>query len=220
VAGKFLYDEPFYESQAGNSYISAKKILKLFTEYFFTPNSVIDVGCGTGAWLKVFHDLGAKDIHGVDGNEIENKFLYVPRENIEIQDLDNITKTDDIKYDLAMSLETGEHLQHETINNFVGYLANSSDIVMFSAAIPGQNGYFHINEQPYTYWLYLFKNYGFECFDAMRPLFLINSQDIEDVDWWYLQNILIFARNDKIQFMKDKGFKPTRKPLNINVADK
>ena len=50
-------------------------------------------------------------------------------------------------YDLAISLEVAEHLSSESANMFIACLTNMSDIVLFSAAIPGQGGENRINEQ-------------------------------------------------------------------------
>lgn len=46
------YDEKFYLSQMEESYNSAKELLKQITPLLPEINSVIDVGCGVGTWLK------------------------------------------------------------------------------------------------------------------------------------------------------------------------
>jgi len=213
MAGLFVYDENFFKEQAGASYKSALIVLRLFAEKIFKPKSVLDVGCGVGTWLKAWQKFGVKDIAGIDGNEIPDTNLYVPRSKIEIADLDSIHKVGSKKYDLAMSFETGEHLKDKTIDNFVKFLSLSSDLILFSAAIPNQGGFNHINEQPLSYWVKHFAKYKFECFDIMRPLFLQHSDAIEDVKWWYIQNILVFAKNDKAKALKSKGFVSTANPI-------
>ncbi|NJK83677.1 MAG: class I SAM-dependent methyltransferase [Saprospiraceae bacterium] len=46
---------------------SAENILKELFE-LIQPKSVLDVGCGNGSWLKVFHkNYEIEDILGVDG---------------------------------------------------------------------------------------------------------------------------------------------------------
>ena len=37
----------------------------------FKIESVLDVGCGTGTWLKVFQDQGVKDYLGIDGSYVD-----------------------------------------------------------------------------------------------------------------------------------------------------
>lgn len=65
------------------------------------------------------------------------------------------------KYDLAISLEVVEHLSSESANMFIACFTNMSDIVLFSAAIPGQGGENHINEQWPEYWSGLFNERGY-----------------------------------------------------------
>ncbi|WP_306343104.1 methyltransferase domain-containing protein, partial [Escherichia coli] len=35
---------------------------------YFSPSSVIDIGCGTGNFLAEFKKFGVKDVLGVDGD--------------------------------------------------------------------------------------------------------------------------------------------------------
>jgi hypothetical protein len=55
-----------------------------------------------------------------------------------------------------MSLECAEHLPAHRAAPLVEWLTKSAPIVVFSAAIPGQGGKGHINEQPPDYWNDLF----------------------------------------------------------------
>ena len=65
-----------------------------------------------------------------------------------------------------------------------------SDVVLFSAAIPFQGGVNHVNEQWPEYWATLFESHGFVCSDCLRHRFWYDG----NVEWWYAQNILLFAR--------------------------
>ncbi len=47
-----LYDEDFYNSQKDGSYKSACEILPIVDSIFPKIESVIDIGCGVGTWLK------------------------------------------------------------------------------------------------------------------------------------------------------------------------
>ena len=52
-----IYDENFYDGQSKNSYTSAQEILKIFSNIYPNINSVIDIGCGVGTWLKVWQEI-------------------------------------------------------------------------------------------------------------------------------------------------------------------
>ena len=47
-----VYDHTFYNNQVADSLRSARVYLG-FLWKFFQPSSILDVGCGRGAWLKV-----------------------------------------------------------------------------------------------------------------------------------------------------------------------
>ncbi len=44
-----IYDKDFYKSQAEESYNSAQIVLNIFKKYY-SPKSVLDLGCGVGTW--------------------------------------------------------------------------------------------------------------------------------------------------------------------------
>jgi hypothetical protein len=69
-------------------------------------------------------------------------------------------------------------------------LSDAADVVVFSAAIPGQGGRRHLNEQWPAYWANFFQDFGYNCFDFLRPQIWNNPR----VTWHYAQNSLIFAR--------------------------
>jgi len=90
----------------------------------------------------------------------------------------------------VLSLEVAEHLPATAGPSFVATLCGLGDVVLFSAAIPHQGGANHINEAWPGYWNGLFREQGFECFDAVRSVLWMRP----DVEWWYAQNALIFAK--------------------------
>lgn len=87
-------------------------------------------------------------------------------------------------------MEVAEHLHPHQAPGLVGLLAGLADAVVFSAAIPHQGGEHHVNEQWPDYWAGLFAAQGFGCFDLLRPALWRHPE----VDWWYAQNLLVFAR--------------------------
>ena len=53
-------------------------------------------------------------------------------------------------------MEVAEHLPREKASVFIDTLTKHSGIVLFSAAVPGQGGTYHVNEQWPKYWNELF----------------------------------------------------------------
>jgi SAM-dependent methyltransferase len=211
---RYKYDVSFYKQQGEGSYASAMKVLPMFMKNVAEPKSVLDVGCGVGTWLAAFRKLGVREIQGIDGSKIDDEFLYVPRDRIDIQDLEQI-KSDGKKYDLAISLEVAEHISPENAGNFVKYLTDSSSLILFSAAIPHQDGANHINTRPLKYWADKFAEQGFKCLHIMRPMFFEKSDEVFDVEYWYLSNMIVFASGDALKSLEDKGFSSTKNPITI-----
>lgn len=160
------YDEKFYNMHKDEMLLSAENMLPFIMD-IFNPKSVIDVGCGVGSWLYVFKKLGVDEILGLDGEWVSKEQLLIPEENFIATDLEN-PKDINRKFDLAMSLEVAEHLSPSNARQFIKFLTDKSSVVLFSAAIPGQGGTNHVNEQWPEYWNEIFKEYGFQILDIIR----------------------------------------------------
>ena len=132
------------------------------------PRSVVDVGCGTGTWLKAFEEHGVSDFFGVDGEAREPDGAQIPRIVSSLADLRSGVNLDR-RFDLAVSLEVAEHLPEESALDFVQSLTRLASVVMFSAAIPHQGGIEHVNVQWPEYWQELFGQSNFVAVDCVRP---------------------------------------------------
>ncbi len=93
-------------------------------------------------------------------------------------------------FDLCCCLEVAEHLPHESADTLISNLTVASDVVLFSAAIPGQEGTDHINEQWPEYWERSFAVRGYLKLDILRPRIGRTT-----VGWYYQQNMYLFVRD-------------------------
>ncbi|HTZ78604.1 MAG TPA: class I SAM-dependent methyltransferase [Stellaceae bacterium] len=148
--------------------------------------SVLDVGCGRGAWLSEWSRQDVS-VTGVDGSYVDRKSLLIPESRFIAADL---SRPIDLgrKFDLVQSLEVAEHLPEAAADTFVDTLARHGPTILFSAAVPGQGGEHHVNEQPYDYWRDKFRRRGYLAFDALRPM-LTGDHRVEP---WYRYNVLLF----------------------------
>ncbi len=155
-------------------------------------NSVVDVGCGLGNWLHVFENKGVAKLVGIDGEHARTKFILDEKHFIatDLEDKDAFKSILNEKVDLAICLEVLEHLSANTGERIVDFLCNSTDVVLFSAAIPYQTGENHINEQPPTYWQDLFAKKEFIFYDIFRQKYWNNPK----IKWWYKQNMFLVAK--------------------------
>jgi SAM-dependent methyltransferase len=186
------YSEDFFNAIENGSLQSAQLIVPLVLEWT-RPRSVIDVGCGRGAWLRAFQNCGVENIRGMDGNYVDTASLLIPQECFSAVDL-NMPFELPGRYDLAVCLEVAEHLPAAMANVLVRRLTAVAPLVLFSAALPGQGGTDHLNERPPSYWRRLFAAHGFGMFDPIRPAILTDAR----IKWWYRQNIVLYATKEAI----------------------
>lgn len=157
----------------------------------FRPQSVLDVGCGTGTWLRAALDLGIADVCGIDGAQLPAEALHVPADRIRICDLQAEWGLDR-RFELVLCLEVAEHLPPESAAAFIGKLTDCGDRIFFSAANPWQPGQHHVNCQWPAYWQALFNRRGFVCRDVLRWK-IWNESPVEP---WYRQNLFLAEKDE------------------------
>jgi SAM-dependent methyltransferase len=156
-------------------------------------NSVVDFGCGIGRWLKAFKNCGVGEILGLDGEWCNKELLlkHIDKNEFRCVDLEypiHLDKT----YDLVISLEVAEHLSEWAADAFVQSLVDAGKIILFSAAVPGQDGLNHINEQWPSYWENKFQQHGYKCYDLIRR----KMQNDSKIQESYKQNMFFVIHRD------------------------
>lgn len=184
---KTIYGGKFYSERRVRTLYSARRVLEIVMGRF-SVESVIDVGCGTGTWLDVARTLGAVDVKGLEGlwldlNQRDSDDIEIVKTDLED------TISDDRKYDLAICLEVAEHLSEPRAGYLVDDLCRLSDLVLFGAAIPGQGGRGHVNEQWQSYWTAHFGRHGYVPVDLVRPEIWSDKR----IRFWYKQNTLLYC---------------------------
>jgi SAM-dependent methyltransferase len=177
------YSESFFASWEDRSRSSAEAILPVVLERV-RPTSAIDVGCGFGTWTEVL-ERRVSEVVSVDGEWIPS---HARRSGFLERDLERPLAFDRA-FDLAISVEVAEHLSPARAESFVADLVRLAPAVLFSAAIPGQGGADHINEQWQSYWARLFAQHGRFPHDVVRPVVWGDPA----VERWYAQNALLYT---------------------------
>jgi len=187
------YNEVFFSQLEEGSLRSARETLPIVLECF-PCQSVVDVGCGVGAWLRVCKELGVRDVLGLDGDYVNPSRLQIAPDEFQAADLADPAPIGR-QFDLALSLEVAEHLPAASSDRFVDFLTAIAPVVLFSAAVPQQGGTSHVNEQWPEYWIRKFERRGFVTVDYVRGRIWTNR----NVDWWYAQNMLLFVRSKELE---------------------
>jgi SAM-dependent methyltransferase len=171
---------------------SAQHVVPLVSSLIH-PTSVVDVGCGSGAWLDVFRKHGAGRILGLDGYNVDPAWLCIPQGCFRAVDLSQPFQVAEF-FDLAVCLEVAEHLPKQSAPGFIQSLARLAPVVLFSAALPLQGGTHHVNEQWPAYWQDLFEKQGYRMLDLIRKEIWTKPE----IRFWYRQNIFLFVVEDLV----------------------
>lgn len=143
-----------------NSFDTAKIIVPILIRNY-KIKSVLDLGCNTGQWMLSFMLNDVTDVQGVDGDNM-NKERVLSKQHFIVHNLTfplNLQR----KFDMVMCLEVAEHIDEKYADTLVDTACQHSDLILWSAATPGQTGWNHVNEQPHEYWIEKFRSRGYSA---------------------------------------------------------
>jgi SAM-dependent methyltransferase len=186
-----IYDAEFYADMEISSVTSAKEIVPMLLNLYH-PDSIVDFGCGTGAFAVEFLQNGIKDVIGYEGDWMRTAKTLLQKDRFIYVDFKDEIKPSR-KYDMCLCLEVAEHIDHSSARTLISSLTALSQRIVFSAAIPHQGGNHHINEQWPEYWAHLFAEKGYIL--AWDPRISIwNNSKIASC---YRQNLLVFEKSSE-----------------------
>lgn len=193
-----IYDEDYYSNVIEAAANRSSEVMAQSIIDEFNPQSVIDVGCGTGALLERFQKNGCTVI----GLEYSNAALVICdargiralKYDIEIGQMPDLGT-----YDVAVSVEVAEHLPQACADSYVRLLTSLSGVIVFAAAPPGQGGTDHVNEQPPEYWISKFSEHGFEYSSIISNRWRDAWKSSGKVELWYHMNLLVFLSSADAQ---------------------
>lgn len=177
-----MYDDQFFDVIRKGCQSSAAVVVPLVYAVL-APETVVDVGCGEGHWGKEFERLGS-EVTGIDGAETQSIL-----KTFVAHDLRNALPLALGTFDLAVCLEVAEHLPDWRADGIIEDLCRLAPVVLFSAAIPGQGGHGHVNEQWPRYWVDRFEAHNYAVSGALR----FRLWECDEVMNWYRANILVAA---------------------------
>lgn len=167
--------------------------------------SLLDLGCGTGAYTKELATVCSTAI-GYDGNPNTKKISNGLCDVADLTQLHNFKKVD-----WVVCLEVGEHIPKKFEDVLFKNICNhATDGVVLSWAIPNQPGDGHINCQSNEYVINKMLSFGYK-FDKGTSAVLRNAADL----WWFKNTLMCFK---KIQMPKITFCIPSKNNLRYLKA--
>jgi hypothetical protein len=188
--GTLHFDEAMYARIREGCQSSARAVVPTLRD-LFAPSSVIDVGGGEGWWAAEFGCAKMTNVDRELSSTLAPGVTHVLRDLADPLALANLI-ADVGAHDVALCLEVAEHLPGPLGLPLVNSLCALAPIVVFSAAIPGQGGHGHVNEQWPGYWAWCFDQCEFVVSGELRWRFWGDPR----VEPWYQQNLLVAMDRD------------------------
>jgi SAM-dependent methyltransferase len=183
-----IYPEAYYQRMTREEAMADAKQFADVVIDEFDPDSVIDLGCGVGRFLKPFADHGI-EITGVEGSEKAIKNAIVPSDRLTQFDLRQPLTAHD-KADIVLCIEVVEHLAERSSDTIAQSIADAGETAIITTARPGQGGKHHENEQPPQYWIKKLSAAGM-VYDKSTTIEFRQRISPETLGW-LSENILVF----------------------------
>lgn len=189
TAPSYAFDSPYHRQRRWTQPYTVRCLEAAFLA-FNRPTSLLDVGCAEGVTVQYARRHAAIDAMGID--------LAVPRGDPGLVCAD-LCQPVDLKrvFQWVLCWEVAEHLPESAADTLCDTLVRHLDPtgrVLFTAAVPGQRGPGHVNEQPWSYWAEKFATRGLTEAMAMstqlRRLWLRGAPQTP----WYGQNVHVLWR--------------------------
>ena len=182
------------------SLAAARRVLPIVFELVEVA-SVVDIGCGPGAWLAAAREVGIRRLVGVDGpwagDWLEGSLLGTGDFKFVSHDLEEPLPALG-HFDLALALGVAEYLPEVCATALIpGICEIAPAAILFSSAIPFQpkNAELQQTEKWPSWWAHHFEECGYRPLDAIRPLIWSDPT----IAWWYRQGIILYTKESKHQ---------------------
>ncbi|MFB6199893.1 MAG: class I SAM-dependent methyltransferase [Candidatus Nanohaloarchaea archaeon] len=190
---EMLYPQDYFESMTGDEQMEEANQFSAIFDELYHPESIIDFGCGTGRFLKYYYDRD-REILGLEKALTAFEEAVVPRDNLKEHDLRKPYRAEK-NFDLGICIEVIEHLPESSEEALLDTLTTNVDVLVLTAATPGQGGKHHVNEKPHEYWIKKVEKRGFS-FMSEKTEKVKQQLDVENMT--YLEeNLMVFEKQDK-----------------------
>lgn len=149
------------------------------------PRSFLDVGCGTGQAIDYVIN------RGIECMGLEGSAVAIDQSPVKPQiRMANLNEPIDLgqRFDMVWCFEVAEHIHPKFTETFLDTLTSHGNLIVLSAAQPGQGGAGHFNEQPPSYWIQRMTRRGF----VLEEQF---TQQLHALPVTHSENMMVFTRS-------------------------
>jgi len=161
-----------------------------FCAMYGMPESLLDVGCGTGSLVSLASILSINSF-GID-QLIDESY---PRQNYKHHNLTEYIRIGE--FEIVWCIEVAEHLHESAHATLCDTLADNlapHGFLVFSAAFPNQGGMGHVSERPSKYWQDQFSLRNLSHKKDMAVNLSLLWSNIGSPLYWLPANVLIFEK--------------------------
>src|SRR6185369_2875870 len=126
----YQYADDFFSYQQIGSLASARSVVPLVLRHL-NPVSVLDVGCGAGAWVAAYLESGSCEAFGVDAGYVRPDQLLFDASRFRAIDVTRPFRIGQT-FDIAQCVEVAEHLDPSASDTLVDNLVAHAPIIVFS----------------------------------------------------------------------------------------
>jgi SAM-dependent methyltransferase len=184
-----IYDANYYRFIDAEALTASNAMAQTIVQHF-KPGTLVDVGCGTGAFLAAVRDRSVQTF-GLEYSAAGLEYCAKRNLNVHRFDLASASPPPVPRCDVCTSFEVAEHLPPELADRFMETLVVLAGTVILTAATPGQGGAGHINEQPHQYWIDKAKAHGL-VFEESLSNHWREEWRSANLPFWYANNVMIF----------------------------
>jgi len=188
-----IYDATYYAKYIEPEMARSVEVIADSIVSAMSPSTAVDIGCGTGGLLQALRQRGVQctgfeySVAAID--VCRERALDVHRFDIEHDPFPGT------RADVVVSTEVAEHLPERCARKYVELLTRTSNTCVITAAIPGQGGTDHVNEQPNEYWIERFEDRDYR-YDREVTFRWRREWPERHVSSHFAGNVMVF-RNDQ-----------------------
>ena len=189
-----MYTRDFHKSIENDEYPHAQRLIE-YIRNFKKPKCYLDFGCSTGLYLREVK-ITMPEIESIGYEFSQDAVDMALCKDIVHFDLTTPLKRKKTPDTLGLCLEVLEHIDDSNWKPVLKNLTKHCDVLIFSAAFPGQGGTGHINCRNKIDWIYRFHTLGWIIdLDATKHMldYMKNGYHMQ----WFTLNAMVLVPAEK-----------------------